>query len=246
MAVILASFSSCRERLGAGVSGRGQIRIGPGHLRAAVPVSALSAWRTRKTVGCANAAAALVAMTAMKTADSQQTTCHRFSLWAAVERTAIRNNTAPAASAYAAGAQLRRRGAGENAKREDNGQRRNDRPEGHHEARRIHARGESRVTKPQRRGAREQIDNEPADRAGRASAANCPDSASVSATPAVTRIAFTGVRKRGMHAAKERRQIALLGERKQVARARQRLAHVVARGREHGAERDQRRARPIR
>ena len=40
-----------------------------------------------------------------------------------------------------------------------------------------------------------------------------------------------------MHAAEERREIALLREREQVARSRERLAHVVAERREHRAER---------
>ena len=40
----------------------------------------------------------------------------------------------------------------------------------------------------------------------------------------------------------EARQIALLGERKEIARSRQRLPHVVAGRREHGAQREQRRA----
>ena len=46
-----------------------------------------------------------------------------------------------------------------------------------------------------------------------------------------------------MDPAEHPRQVALLGERVEIARPRQRLAHVVAGRRQHGAERQQRGAR---
>ena len=57
-------------------------------------------------------------------------------------------------------------------------------------------------------------------------------------------MALTGVRNCGWTQPKNAREVALLGEREEVAGPGKRLPHVVAGGREHGAERDHRGSSP--
>ena len=120
-------------------------------------------------------------------------------------------------------------------------------PKRHDERGRTARRGERGIAQPERRGARDDVDDQPADRARRRQRREpCRTARATSATAAVTRIAFTGVRNAGCTRPKNGGRSPCSASANRLREPDKRLPHVVARSREHRPERDQRRAAALR